>query len=212
VSVDGKIYSGDHVLIAVGGYPSWPTDIPGAEHGIDSDGFFRLESLPAKTVVVGAGYIAVEMAGILRSLGSDVTLIIRKDKTLRSFDTMISEAVTEELEHIGVKIIRNSNVWMFKPLQKYCTGCTLLATKNKVSLSFSTGGRGREERRREIDRAHQGGIQGLRRGMPLVGHRPHTLHQGLGPQRRWYEFLIRVKTYSGHLEQVRNIAVLLTRC
>ncbi len=45
VSVDGKIYSGDHVLVAVGGFPTWPK-VPGAEHGIDSDGFFELETLP----------------------------------------------------------------------------------------------------------------------------------------------------------------------
>ena len=49
-------------------YPNWP-DTPGAEHGISSDGFFELEKLPKKAVVVGAGYIAVEMAGILKSLG-----------------------------------------------------------------------------------------------------------------------------------------------
>ena len=49
-------------------YPNWP-DTPGAEHGISSDGFFELEKLPKKAIVVGAGYIAVEMAGILKSLG-----------------------------------------------------------------------------------------------------------------------------------------------
>ncbi len=45
VSVDGKVYSADHVLVAVGGYPTWP-DVPGAEYGISSDGFFELEKLP----------------------------------------------------------------------------------------------------------------------------------------------------------------------
>ena len=54
-------------------YPNWP-DTPGAEHGISSDGFFELEKLPKKAVVVGAGYIAVEMAGILKSLGRDQNL------------------------------------------------------------------------------------------------------------------------------------------
>ena len=45
VSVGTSIYSADHVLIAVGGQPAWP-NIPGAEHGISSDGFFELEQLP----------------------------------------------------------------------------------------------------------------------------------------------------------------------
>ena len=54
--------------------------------------------------MVGAGYIAVEMAGIFKSLGSDVTQILRKDKALRSFDTMIVDTVTEELEHLGINL------------------------------------------------------------------------------------------------------------
>ena len=61
-------------------------------------------------MVVGAGYIAVEMAGILKSLGCEVTQIIRRDLVLRSFDADISRAVTEEVEHLGVKLLRNSNV------------------------------------------------------------------------------------------------------
>jgi glutathione reductase (NADPH) len=98
------------VLVAVGGQPTIPDNIPGADLGIDSDGFFELEALPRKTVVVGAGYIAVEMAGILSALGSDVSLVIRYDKVLRTFDSMISDCVTEEMEHAGVKIIKNSGV------------------------------------------------------------------------------------------------------
>ena len=66
-----------------------------------------------KSVVVGAGYIAVEMAGILKSLGSDVTQIIRYDQVLRSFDSMIKEQVTEELEHMGVNLMKNANVRFF---------------------------------------------------------------------------------------------------
>ena len=61
-------------------------------------------------MVVGAGYIAVEMAGILNALGSDVTLMIRQDKVLRSFDTLISDKVTEELESSGVKVLKRTQV------------------------------------------------------------------------------------------------------
>lgn len=61
-------------------------------------------------VVSGAGYIAVEMAGILQSLGSDVTLVIRGETVLRNFDPCISKAVTEEVEHMGIKIVRKSKV------------------------------------------------------------------------------------------------------
>jgi len=109
VAVGQDVYSADHILIAVGGYPAWPS-IPGAEHGISSDGFFELEELPKKAVVVGAGYIAVEMAGILKSLGSEVHQIIRKDKVLRSFDELIVDSATEELEHLGVNLVKKTEV------------------------------------------------------------------------------------------------------
>ena len=70
----------------------------------------QLKCLPEKSVVVGAGYIAVEMAGILKSLGSDVTLIIRKETVLRTFDSLISHTVTKELQEMGIKLIKLSNV------------------------------------------------------------------------------------------------------
>lgn len=63
-----------------------------------------------RSVVVGAGYIAVEMAGILKSLGSEVTLVIRRERVLRSFDDMISESITDELQAMGIKLLKNSNV------------------------------------------------------------------------------------------------------
>lgn len=109
ITVGSDVYSADHILVAVGGYPAWP-NIPGAEHGISSDGFFELETLPKKSVVVGAGYIAVEMAGILKSLGSDVTHIIRYDKVLRTFDSMIVDSVTSEIEAMGINLSKNNNV------------------------------------------------------------------------------------------------------
>eukprot|EP00962_Isochrysis_galbana_P044819 scaffold17477_cov103-Isochrysis_galbana.AAC.3 len=72
VEVDGKAYTAKHILIAVGGKPAVP-DIPGAkELGITSDGFFELEEVPERVAVVGSGYIAVELAGILNVLGSKV--------------------------------------------------------------------------------------------------------------------------------------------
>uniref|UniRef100_A0A914HUF7 Glutathione reductase n=1 Tax=Globodera rostochiensis TaxID=31243 RepID=A0A914HUF7_GLORO len=88
---------GEHTLIAVGGTPRIPKDVPGAEYGTDSDGFFRFEEMPKKTVVVGAGYIAVELASILAELGSETYLLIRYDRVLRNFDDMMSEMLTNNL-------------------------------------------------------------------------------------------------------------------
>ena len=90
VQVDGTVYSADHILVAVGGRPMVP-DIPGAELGITSDGFFELTERPGGVVVVGAGYIAVEMAQIFAGLGTDTTLCIRGATVLRSFDQLVGK-------------------------------------------------------------------------------------------------------------------------
>ncbi|MBA6391534.1 glutathione-disulfide reductase [Colwellia sp. BRX10-3] len=100
VEVDGVLYSADHITIATGGRPSRPS-IEGAEHGIDSDGFFALTEQPEKVAVVGAGYIAVELAGVLHALGSESHLLVRKEKPLRGFDDMLSDTLVEQMAKHG---------------------------------------------------------------------------------------------------------------
>ncbi len=90
VEVDGERYSADHVVIATGGRPTVP-DVPGARYGITSDGFFELEAQPRKVAIVGAGYIAVELAGVLHALGSEVTIVLRRERLLGSFDPLLRE-------------------------------------------------------------------------------------------------------------------------
>ncbi|VDN03669.1 unnamed protein product [Thelazia callipaeda] len=109
IDVDGKKYLGKHTLIAVGGYPIKP-DIQGAEYGIDSDGFFDLDILPKRTVVVGAGYIAVEISSMLAALGSDTHLLIRKERLLRTFDHTLSECLTEAVDKGPTKLHKNTEV------------------------------------------------------------------------------------------------------
>lgn len=106
---DGTQITAEHILIATGGRPLIPT-VPGAELGITSDGFFELEEQPKKVAVVGAGYIAVELAGILNALGSEVHLLIRHDEVLRTFDNMLRETLTKELVSAGIKLHTNIEV------------------------------------------------------------------------------------------------------
>lgn len=100
LEVNGEHYTADHICIAVGGRPSVP-NIPGAEHGIDSNGFFELNEQPRSVAVIGAGYIAVELAGVLHGLGTDTHLFVRKHAPLRSFDPLIVETLTEVMEKEG---------------------------------------------------------------------------------------------------------------
>lgn len=102
-------YRAKHILIATGGAPTIPSgDASIKKHSITSDEFFELQSLPKKAVVVGAGYIAVELAGILQALGSDTSLVLRKEKALRNFDEILSEALDAEMERQGINIYRNT--------------------------------------------------------------------------------------------------------
>ncbi|PHH76643.1 hypothetical protein CDD80_1357 [Ophiocordyceps camponoti-rufipedis] len=97
------------MLIAVGGRPNPPPPIPGAEHGINSDGFFDIDRLPKRVVIVGAGYIAVEFAGMFNALGTETHLMIRHDTFLRNFDPMVQELVTREYERLGVRLHKRCN-------------------------------------------------------------------------------------------------------
>ncbi|KAB7669804.1 glutathione-disulfide reductase [Plesiomonas shigelloides] len=100
VEVNGEQITADHILIATGGYPTRPA-IPGAEHGIDSDGFFALRELPKRVAVVGAGYIAVEIAGVMHALGAETHLVVRKHAPLRSFDPMLVDTLLEVIKTEG---------------------------------------------------------------------------------------------------------------
>lgn len=107
IEVNGEHYSADHILIATGGAPTIP-DIPGAQYGIDSDGFFALNEQPKRVAVVGAGYIAVEVAGVLHALGSETHLFVRKHAPLRNFDPMLSEALMESMASNGPSLHTHS--------------------------------------------------------------------------------------------------------
>ncbi|MFW7524807.1 glutathione-disulfide reductase [Vibrio ostreicida] len=100
IEVNGEHYTADHILIAVGGRPTIP-NIPGAEYGIDSNGFFELKQQPKRVAVIGAGYIAVEIAGVLNALGTETHLFCRKESPLRSFDPMIIETLVEVMQAEG---------------------------------------------------------------------------------------------------------------
>jgi glutathione reductase (NADPH) len=97
------------ILVAVGGYPDVPK-VPGAELGITSDGFFELPEQPKKVAVVGAGYIAVEMAGMFHALGTETHIFIRYDTFLRTFDPMIQEKVVAEYERQGIHLHKKSSI------------------------------------------------------------------------------------------------------
>ncbi len=104
IDVDGTQYTADHIAIATGGFPTVPP-VQGAELGITSDGFFALQQQPKRVAVVGAGYIAVELAGLLNALGSETTLLLRKDTFLSDFDCSMRDTLMEEMLESGVNVM-----------------------------------------------------------------------------------------------------------
>ena len=108
VEVAGERYTAPNILIATGGHALYP-NIPGGEYGITSDGFFELDEVPKRTAVIGAGYIAVEVAGVLNALGSDTHLFVRKDRPLRTFDKDIVDVLVDEMAKSGPTLHTHAN-------------------------------------------------------------------------------------------------------
>jgi len=98
----------EKILIAVGGIPVKPDNIPGIEHAIVSDDMFNLPQQPKRMVILGGGYIGVEFACIMHGLGTEVTQIIRGDKILRGFDEDLRREIQEAMERHGIRVLTNT--------------------------------------------------------------------------------------------------------
>jgi glutathione reductase (NADPH) len=103
LEVNGQRMSAQHMVIATGGKP-WVPNLPGAELGITSDGFFELEARPQRVAVIGSGYIACELASAFRELGCQVEQFIRKQRLLGNFDAMLGKSLMREVRAQGITI------------------------------------------------------------------------------------------------------------
>ena len=106
LEVEGRgAVTAQRILIATGGRPWKPEDLPGADLAMTSEEAFDLPALPERIVIVGGGFIAVEFAGIFNGMGVDVTLVYRGDQVLRGFDEDIRSHVAAVMQRRGVKLI-----------------------------------------------------------------------------------------------------------
>lgn len=117
VEADGRRLRARHVLVATGGRPRWP-GVPGEEAGIDSDGFFDLLEPPRRVCVVGSGYVAMELAGVLQALGSQVTVAIRHDSVLREFDAMLGDTLMDRMAESDVCFLTHREVTHLEPMER----------------------------------------------------------------------------------------------
>ena len=104
VMIGAAPHEAPHIVIATGGRPIVPS-LPGTATGITSDGFFGLDRLPASVVLIGSGYVAAELAGVLAALGARVTVLVRHDRLLRGFDEMLSTTLMKAMREDGIAIV-----------------------------------------------------------------------------------------------------------
>lgn len=149
VRIGDRLVTAKTLLVATGGSANLPS-IPGVEHAITSNEAFHLDTLPNRIVIVGGGYIAVEFAGIFHGLGSDVTLIYRRDKILRGFDSDMRNKLQNAMREQGITILCQQDV---NAIEK---------TKDGLDISLNEG------RSIKADQI-----------MYAIGRRPHTEGLGL---------------------------------
>lgn len=118
----GREVSAKYILIAVGSWPAMP-DFPGVEHCISSNEVFHLEEQPKCLMVVGGGYIAMEFAGIFNALGSEVSVINRTDRILRSYDDQIVDRMLHIAMGRGIDFKMHSSI---AKVEKTDEGCLLV--------------------------------------------------------------------------------------
>ncbi len=156
----GSEITADRILIATGGRPYLPADLPGFEHGISSNEAFLLEKFPRRVLILGGGFVALEFANIFHGLGAKVRIVHRGDKLLRGFDDDLRAHMHIELERGGTQLTMKSRITR---LEK--TGDGLLATllsDEKVDADMvlyaigrdpNTGGLGLERAGVKLDEA-----------------------------------------------------------
>lgn len=178
----GVVVAGDRLLaaprivIATGGHPVVP-EVPGADLGVTSDGFFELARRPESVVIVGSGYVAAELAGVFAALGSRVTLAIRHTRLLRSFDVMLSAALMRQMQEDGIEIVTNA-----VPLQvrRVGDGHELWATDGRVLGPFDCvlWAVGREPSVARLD-LHKAGVRQYDDGYVIVNRFQQTNVDGI---------------------------------
>lgn len=109
VMVDNQSYHAKHIVLATGSHSLVPP-VPGAALGITSDGFFELKQRPEKVAIIGAGYIGMELAGMLHAFGTQVTVIGLDSRLLKLFDAGLSAILAQTLTNQGIELYLNFSV------------------------------------------------------------------------------------------------------
>lgn len=113
IEVAGTAYTADKIVIATGMHPH-RLNISGKELLHDSTDFLALDEMPARMVIIGGGYIALESATMANAAGSEVTVIMHHQQALRAFNQPFVETMLADLAARGVKILRDTETQSLK--------------------------------------------------------------------------------------------------
>ncbi|MFM5930773.1 MAG: glutathione-disulfide reductase [Novosphingobium sp.] len=127
----GREISAKIILIAVGAWPVMP-DFEGNEHAITSNEVFSLPEFPRRVVIQGAGYIALEFAGIFNSLGAEVTVVNRSDQILRGYDLSLRERLLQIMQARHIKFRFSSPI---EKIVKEANGTLCVHTAGHESIA-----------------------------------------------------------------------------
>jgi glutathione reductase (NADPH) len=129
----GRTLSARHILVATGGHAVRDETVEGIEHAVTSDDMFDLPALPGRLAIVGGGYIAVEFAGLMRALGSEVTLIHRRERLLRGFDDDARDTVEAAYHRRGIALKMG---YTLKRIEKTPDGGSLVTFMDDTTAEF----------------------------------------------------------------------------
>lgn len=135
LSVGDATITAAKILLATGGNPIRPDNIPGIEHAITSDDIFQLPQQPQRLVIIGGGYIGCEFASILNGLGTEVIQIIQDDKILSGFDDDLRREVHGAMQQRGIKIVAQSESIAIAPAEAGLT--VTVTTQQGQEITFS---------------------------------------------------------------------------
>ena len=176
IEVNGNRYSADHIVVATGGQPIVPP-VAGAELGITSDGFFALSEQPQRVAIVGGGYIAVELGGVLNALGSSVTVIAMDDRLMERFDPMISTVLESEMQRQGIRVQTGFQV---AALARHADGIAVASADDERLTGFDSViwavGRSPNTRKLNLEAA---GIKAMTNGIIPVDDYQNTNVRGI---------------------------------
>src|SRR5690606_30880449 len=117
IEVEGKVVSADHFVIATGNIPR-QLDIEGKEFLKESEDILNFKKIPKSITFIGSGYIAMEFACMLATLGSKVTILERDDTSLSKFDQYLVKKLIAKLKNLGVAFVFNADVTAIQKLKK----------------------------------------------------------------------------------------------